>query len=571
MVNGKRKPLPINVDTVTIHKVKVDSTNHHANETARIFLGDPYSLAQSDVVAPKTSTRDAQRSIVVAELQRAQQHGDVVVQKNNHNNNDTTVFMTTPIHFKHYIQQNMLCSICTRSFMTVVDVQAHIHYFRALVKCPNCKHSNVFVSANAGINQQIVQAGLLSGMDYTEYSRLTALTGMSKMQNAQYYTYSDDIWNESSVVFESMLADQLEEHFTLLLKSRILPLPHELNSIINEFLGRHPRQIDLGILMDFRWSQRRNALNGTLTVRSFGRVIIDRVNVMRQISNTDSNVARSYIGHAKTMEGHAVQTFLERVKKRNDEKTCKVKINIVAFAHDQDGCTRNLKVKFFPSAREFLDPGHAAKNVKKRVIRSAKGYGEKACVAFLKCIKTFPNTMDRKYAMRAYPFHWVGDHRFCIGKGCVKAKYGSASEMLRKISKTEREEIDAVFSSEQDDSENPNDDEGQFDIEKTIDLQAIENQVLDDRLQDDTQENANASAESEAELSPEKLLALKKIFFEYSDRAASYKIGINTQLIEGGYNSMCILTNKRKYYGKSYPGRIDASFVRLEQGETGPS
>ena len=57
--------------------------------------------------------------------------------------------------------------------------------------------------------------------------------------------------------------------------------------------------------------------------------------------------------------------------------------------------------------------------------------------------------------------------------------------------------------------------------------------------------------------------------FEYSNRAQSYKYVVNTQRVEGGHNSMCILTNKRKFYPKSYAGRIDASFIRLERGDLG--
>jgi hypothetical protein len=42
-------------------------------------------------------------------------------------------------------------------------------------------------------------------------------------------------------------------------------------------------------------------------------------------------------------------------------------------------------------------------------------------LAFLKCVKAFSSAQDQACALRAYPHHFTGDHRFCIG-GCQHAK-----------------------------------------------------------------------------------------------------------------------------------------------------
>ncbi len=64
-------------------------------------------------------------------------------------------------------------------------------------------------------------------------------------------------------------------------------------------------------------------------------------------------------------------------------------------------------------------------------------------------------------------------------------------------------------------------------------------------------------------------MLLKKIFDDYAKLAAHFRNDINIQVIELVNNSMCCLTNKRKFYRESNAERIDVSLVKLELGESG--
>jgi len=69
------------------------------------------------------------------------------------------------------------------------------------------------------------------------------------------------------------------------------------------------------------------------------------------------------------MESFLVQLVLQELKKDG--------INIKPYSHDDDdGVTRNLMQEYFPEAKEYLDIGHSAKNLKKKVIAAGKDFPE---------------------------------------------------------------------------------------------------------------------------------------------------------------------------------------------------
>ena len=204
----------------------------------------------------------------------------------------------------------------------------------------------------------------------------------------------------SQIVFEQMQRESLNKHFSLLTQYQSGGLSRymgkQIHDIIWVFLGH---QVNVGITLDFRWSQRRNALNGTLTVRTFGGFLLGRTHINRTVSDKGTTDTRSFVGAAKNMEGAAVKKFLEYISLDYIDH----RINISGFVHDQDGCTAKLIREIFPTSTEYLDIGHVAKNLKKKVAKQVPGYGEKACAAFRKCVKAFPNIADRTHALKAYP------------------------------------------------------------------------------------------------------------------------------------------------------------------------
>lgn len=436
------------------------------------------------------------------------------------------------------------------------------HSFRASVKCTSCRNQFQFDSASPDVNKRVVQSGLLSAIDYAEYSRFTAFMDMNTLSKSQFYKYADQLWEVATSTFETeqlqATVKYLEDMHRYMFGKLTGKLTDELH-VIQSFCEESIFTVSIAVNTDFRWSQRRNALNGTLTVRTLGDLLIGRVNIMRTITDAETNDRRNFIGAAKSMEGAAVQKFLEEIRHFNESSNC-YRIKIAAYVHDQDGCTSNLIRKQFPDALEFLDVGHSAKNIKKRVGKVARGYGEKSQVAFRKCIKGFTTVEDKKYSLRAYPFHFRNDHRFCFAK-CPSKKDGNecAKDMLATLTDSEKEEIGYVGPVHKSSTSEEDDEEW---LEATL-CQTETDQNLPDQTQPQ-----KLNIEVETKLTDEKFQKLKAIFFEYSNRAANYRYNIHTQKIEAGNHSMTVLANKRKFYRESYPGRIDASFLRLEKGDS---
>ncbi len=441
---------------------------------------------------------------------------------------------------------SLACPKCGKQELQMMKSSVIGHRCVVEYQCQKCLDKQKWCSGSTSMNQQFVQASLLGGIDYAEYRRQVVLANMNPLSESQFNNYSSALWNTCTETFQTLQSSCVAKHVQLLHRAKFggirQLLPDHISVELESFVSP---TVEIGIKVDFRWSQRRNALNGTLTVRTFGNVLLGRVNVMRTVSNSDSE-RRNFVGAAKNMEGAGISSFLDEIVEHNNNNI--IKIIIAAFVHDQDGCTTTLIKRKFPEAKEFYDVGHAAKNLKKRVTKAVKGLGEKSCAAFLKCIKGFPRIDERVVALRAYPHHLTGDHRFCFG-GCSSAKFGTVSELLSSLNEEEKNELECVNINEDGDT----------------------NQLSDDQP-DATQLPTNGTPFDEcghSSVEPEKLRLLKKIFDDYAKLAAHFRNDINTQVIEAGNNSMCCLTNKRKFYRESYAGRIDASLVKLELGESG--
>ncbi len=393
-----------------------------------------------------------------------------------------------------------------------------------------------------------------------------------------------------------------------------------LITLIRSFIYKH-NEIHLGVILDYRWSQRRNALNGTLTIRTFSNFLLGRVHILRTVSDAGTTERRTFVGAAKNMEGASIRLFLERLQQSNASKSDNdYSIVIAAFVHDQDSCATKLIHEHFPDAREFLDIGHAAKNLKKRAAKVARGYGEKACNAFLKCMRSFSNTTDRAHALRAYPFHLSGNHRYCIGS-CPHAKFKTASEALEQLSPTEKERLIVATDNEDTQTEDETDDDvaentqiyddsssstkkqrvtqsqgctaaltvtattttltsslssqPSASISTAVTAPTIviseeeENKEMSDARVETTSASTTQETINDGKMTTEQLHALQKLFNEYAARTRKYMHGLNTQKIESGNSVMTILTNKRKFFRNTYEGRVDASLIRMEYGDRG--
>jgi len=100
-----------------------------------------------------------------------------------------------------------------------------------------------------------------------------------------------------------------------------------------------------------------------------------------------SNTSIKYWGTSRGMEGIGVKWIAESLKKAG--------LSIGSVSHDNDSSSMNNIRAVFPDAKEFLDVGHAAKNLKKKVIALAKshpeikGFGERVQRDFRSIVKKY--------------------------------------------------------------------------------------------------------------------------------------------------------------------------------------
>ncbi len=204
---------------------------------------------------------------------------------------------------------------------------------------------------------------------------------MRALSRKSFLPHSENLWKCASTVFEhnwlSHIDNYLRAHLFLTLGPLIFHprLDEQAINHVHSFIDG--MGVTVGICLDFRWSHRRNALEGTLTVRTFKGTLITRTHILRKTSESD-DATRTFTGSAKSMEGAAVETFFQALQhfisnRRKQGLTC---IEIGAFVHDQDSSTTLIVRKYWSAAKEFLDLTHAAKNIKKRVAKQCKGWGE---------------------------------------------------------------------------------------------------------------------------------------------------------------------------------------------------
>jgi len=118
---------------------------------------------------------------------------------------------------------------------------------------------------------------------------------------------------------------------------------------------------NLCVITDCRWDSRGfNSEHATVFLMDAGTdKILYGISILRYNPNikrksTDTAVF-DYKGSSKAMEGFGLQIMLEKCKKD--------KLEIQAFIHDDDGCSRGMFKEFYPNSMEILDIGHAAKNL----------------------------------------------------------------------------------------------------------------------------------------------------------------------------------------------------------------
>jgi len=560
----KQKPLSVSLDNITLHKtVKNNIKKDSSYMSQQIIQYEKQNTAERVNILSNTTP-------IITNDNKIQLKSPL----SSSNNNQVSTYLLELKQISNLLTK-FNCSQC-KSIVVMKNATTIGHKCIVDVQCTICPFQFKWHSADMNINKQYIQAGLLSGIDYAEYKRHTPLVGMKTMSKQQFNVHSNNLWSCATNVYETIRIITTRNHLSLLYRAQLCGWKQlfekkyhgnkknmddfitKITSCIRSYIQK-PNVVDIGIILDFRWSQRRNALNGTLTIRTFSDFLLCRVNVNRTISESGTTNSRNFIGAAKNMEGAAVKEFLDEIEKYNNLEESDIKISIAAYVHDQDGCTARLINSSFTNSVEYLDVGHSAKNLKKRVSIQAPGYGEKACIAFLKCVKAFPNSLDRSYAIRAYPYHFANDHRFCIG-GCPHSKHKNSKELLAVLLPQEKNELEGFDNDDNKKLEN---------VQQSDESQTIDPNVPD--TQETVGENITGTAFDEPEtkesVEKSKLKILKKIFNEYASRANKYKYGVHTQSIEAGNNSMTILTNKRKFYRESYNGRVDTSLIRLDHGE----
>lgn len=123
-------------------------------------------------------------------------------------------------------------------------------------------------------------------------------------------------------------------------------------------------------------------------------------------------VNRKYEGTSKGMEGAGVINICEQMKKDG--------YHIVSISHDNDASTMKHISEAFPKAIEKLDPGHAAKNIYKKVKELGKefselyGFGERVRRRFNQVTHSCGgDPMKFRTDLLNSLKHWCDDHTTC--------------------------------------------------------------------------------------------------------------------------------------------------------------
>jgi uncharacterized protein with HEPN domain len=132
------------------------------------------------------------------------------------------------------------------------------------------------------------------------------------------------------------------------------------------------------------------------------------------------------ISSTLTLLGRAVERIMEMLKRDS--------LQIVTFSHDADSSTTQIVKKYFPTAIEQLDVGHAAKNLKKRIIESShqerfaqlRGFGERVQRDFRTILKTWKGSPEMiKMKILNMAKHYSGLHQDCDHGEDFTANYQS--------------------------------------------------------------------------------------------------------------------------------------------------
>jgi hypothetical protein len=127
------------------------------------------------------------------------------------------------------------------------------------------------------------------------------------------------------------------------------------------------------------------------------------------------------------MEGVGIRKILDQMKRDN--------ITLKYYSHDDDSCSRSLIREYFPKALEYLDIGHAAKNIKKKIIEAGRnteyhqlrGFGERMQRDFRFLVKKYhkdPKILS--YQIMNMADHYSGKHSNCDHEAFT-AKYNTLS------------------------------------------------------------------------------------------------------------------------------------------------
>lgn len=186
-------------------------------------------------------------------------------------------------------------------------------------------------------------------------------------------------------------------------------------------IAKAKEEPDLWVILDCRWASRGyNSEHATVFCMDGNTdKVLYTVSILRKIeqiqgrTNTDTAIY-DYEGTSRGMEGFGVRTILEKCLDDG--------LQITHYAHDDDGCTRKIVQELYPNALEYLDIGHAAKNLKKKVITASKedgcsqlkGFGERTQRDFRTLVRThFDDTKTLKEKITNMTAHYSSNHANC--------------------------------------------------------------------------------------------------------------------------------------------------------------
>jgi len=269
------------------------------------------------------------------------------------------------------------------------------------------------------LSQRLIIATIVNGDGYHAYAQLCTIMNMKPV---------------SSITFI-----RFQEKFLSVIEKL------EKKSMKTALLQHKDKELD--IIVDFAWSHRRNAEEGSFIVISChnDKIIasehIQRCPLTNSPNHNESECerdecnSRNFHGASKSFEGQAAKRVFTRLK----EAGYKVKVLI----HDKDSSTSSHLHTIFPDSEESFDLGHYKKRITtmldslSEIYEDLAGFATKLAAHFKHAAANSTTSEQFNSTLDSFIPHVTGNHEKCNDKCKYKTSNATQSVVLNESDHSE--------------------------------------------------------------------------------------------------------------------------------------